>query len=75
MITNIILENFLFLGRILNRFSKDTYFVDEELPWTFYDIVQVSKYFFILQLFNNYYISNNCILLCLLLFICLALQI
>jgi len=28
------------LGRILNRFSKDTYFLDEELPWAFHDIVQ-----------------------------------
>ncbi|XP_065071380.1 ATP-binding cassette sub-family C member 4-like isoform X2 [Rhopilema esculentum] len=26
------------VGRILNRFSKDTYFLDEEMPWVFFDV-------------------------------------
>lgn len=28
------------IGRILNRFSKDQSFIDEELAWTFFDAVQ-----------------------------------
>ena len=30
------------LGRIMNRFSKDIGLVDEEVPWTVYDFVQLS---------------------------------
>jgi hypothetical protein len=32
----------LFLGRILNRFSKDTGHMDDLLPITLFDFIQVS---------------------------------
>eukprot|EP00794_Sanderia_malayensis_P016216 gene16216-17849_t len=31
-------------GKILNRFAKDTFFMDEELPWTFHEFVLFSLF-------------------------------
>ncbi|XP_057310387.1 ATP-binding cassette sub-family C member 4-like [Hydractinia symbiolongicarpus] len=30
------------VGQILNRFSRDVYFMDDELPWTFFDFASLS---------------------------------
>ncbi|XP_057310595.1 ATP-binding cassette sub-family C member 4-like [Hydractinia symbiolongicarpus] len=30
------------VGQILNRFSRDVYFMDDELPWTFFDLAYLS---------------------------------
>lgn len=40
------IENFITIGRILNRFSKDTGCMDDELPKTLYNVVQVSYLYY-----------------------------
>ena len=35
------------IGQILNRFSRDIYLMDDELPWIFSDFVRVRLYFYI----------------------------
>ena len=47
-------------GRILNRFTKDILILDEYLPWTFFDFLQV-----IVHLFNRSLISLIVIVQCL----------
>lgn len=39
---HVLIVDYLFLGQILNRFSGDIYFLDSELPWSYFDFAYVS---------------------------------
>ena len=45
----------LFAGRILNRFTKDTGLMDDQLPTTFYDFMQVRTELILRKLWKNKY--------------------
>ena len=42
MFEHVLIVDYLFLGQILNRFSGDIYFLDSELPWSYFDFAYVS---------------------------------
>ncbi|XP_066910570.1 ATP-binding cassette sub-family C member 4-like [Clytia hemisphaerica] len=50
-------------GKILNRFSKDIYAMDEELPWTFNDMIQLSFLTLAIFIMNCLSVPYLCILL------------